>query len=194
METLALDSLVLSAEPGPVKSKDAVLSGTPGTAPSSTLEQVNSDDLSIAVYSGEDDLHKIMNLIESDLSEPYTIYTYRYFLVDWPHLSFLALINNICVGVIVCKLEPHRNGRNRGYLAMLAVKSEYRKQGIGRKLIVKAVEAMVQQGADEVVLETEITNKGAQSLYEGLGFIRDKRMGRYYLNGNDAYRLKLVLK
>jgi peptide alpha-N-acetyltransferase len=46
----------------------------------------------------------------------------------------------------------------------------------------------------QVVLETEITNKGALSLYEKMGFARDKRLGKYYLNGVDAYRLKLWFK
>lgn len=46
----------------------------------------------------------------------------------------------------------------------------------------------------QVVLETEKTNTGALGLYEYLGFIRDKRLPRYYLNGVDAFRLKLFLK
>ena len=47
---------------------------------------------------------------------------------------------------------------------------------------------------DEVVLETEITNTSALRLYENLGFVRDKRLFRYYLNGVDALRLKLWLR
>jgi peptide alpha-N-acetyltransferase len=50
---------------------------------------------------------------------------------------------------------------------------------------------MKRQGADEIVLETEHHNTGALLLYEKLGFIRDKRLHRYYLNGVDAFRLKL---
>lgn len=46
----------------------------------------------------------------------------------------------------------------------------------------------------QVVLETEITNKSALKLYENLGFVRDKRLFRYYLNGVDALRLKLWLR
>lgn len=46
----------------------------------------------------------------------------------------------------------------------------------------------------KVVLETEITNKSALKLYENLGFVRDKRLFRYYLNGVDALRLKLWLR
>ena len=46
----------------------------------------------------------------------------------------------------------------------------------------------------QVVLETEVTNKVALSLYENLGFIRERYLHQYYLNGVDAYRLKLWLR
>ncbi|KAL6768037.1 hypothetical protein ACKKBF_B37525 [Auxenochlorella protothecoides x Auxenochlorella symbiontica] len=48
-------------------------------------------------------------------------------------------------------------------------------------------------GCEEVALEAEVTNVGALRLYERLGFVRDKRLKRYYLNGSDAFRLKLLL-
>ena len=44
-----------------------------------------------------------------------------------------------------------------------------------------------------MVLEAEVTNFAALSLYENLGFVRDKYLHRYYLSGVDAYRLKLWL-
>lgn len=44
----------------------------------------------------------------------------------------------------------------------------------------------------QVVLETEFDNSAALSLYESLGFIREKRLFRFYLNGKDAFRLVLV--
>jgi N-alpha-acetyltransferase 30 len=52
---------------------------------------------------------------------------------------------------------------------------------------------MKENGCEEVVLETEASNSGALRLYENLGFIRDKRLYKYYLNGGDAYRLKVWL-
>ena len=38
-----------------------------------------------------------------------------------------------CVGTIVCKLDAHGRERvtHRGYIAMLAVRQDYRKKGIG---------------------------------------------------------------
>lgn len=54
------------------------------------------------------------------------------------------------IGVIVCKLEPHRGGPMRGYIAMLATRQEYRGQGIASKLVRMAVEKMIAKDADEV--------------------------------------------
>jgi peptide alpha-N-acetyltransferase len=42
-------------------------------------------------------------------------------------------------------------------------------------------------------LETEVTNSGALALYHNLGFVKDKRLAKYYMNGVDAVRLKLFL-
>ena len=108
----------------------------------------------------------------------------------------------------------------RGYIAMLAVQAEHRGRGIGNVksrgniLIVKATQlaesalaAMIKKGADEVrllgklifnpskiCLETETTNQAAMSLYENMGFVRYKRLHRYYLNAGDAFRFILPIK
>ncbi|CAN0119342.1 unnamed protein product [Bubo scandiacus] len=145
-------------------------------------------------YESELQMPDIMRLITKDLSEPYSIYTYRYFIHNWPQLCFLAMVGEECVGAIVCKLDMHKKMFRRGYIAMLAVDSKYRRKGIGTNLVKKAIYAMVEGDCDEVVLETEITNKSALKLYENLGFVRDKRLFRYYLNGVDALRLKLWLR
>lgn len=101
------------------------------------------------------------------------------------------------VGVVICKLEMHSSHSPptlRGYIAMLAVAAEYRGQGIATALVKMAIEAMTKGNADEIVLETEETNIPAMRLYERLGFLRSKKLHRYYLNGNSAYRLVLLLK
>ncbi|RPA95047.1 acyl-CoA N-acyltransferase [Choiromyces venosus 120613-1] len=139
-------------------------------------------------------LESIRTLISSDLSEPYSIYVYRYFLYQWGDLCYMAMSEDKMIGVVVSKLETHRGGPLRGYIAMLAVKQEYRGRGIATNLVKMAIKAMIERDADEVALETEITNTAAMRLYEGLGFLRSKRLHRYYLNGNSAFRLVLPLK
>jgi len=165
-------------------------------APSLTTTLV-SDGISYVRYENESQMPDIMRLITKDLSEPYSIYTYRYFIHNWPKLCFLAMDEDKCVGAIVCKLDVHKKMANRGYIAMLAVDTNYRRRRIGSTLVRKAIRAMILDEAsscDEVVLETEITNTSALRLYENLGFVRDKRLFRYYLNGVDALRLKLWLR
>ncbi|KAF7297177.1 N-acetyltransferase MAK3 [Mycena indigotica] len=148
-------------------------------------------------YSGEQDLPYIMHLVQSELSEPYVIYTFRYFLHQWPHLSFLAYpsdaANSDPIGVIVCKQSMHRDKSNRGYIAMLSVSKDWRKRGIASALVKNSLDAMKEDGVEEIVLETEYDNSAALSLYESLGFIREKRLYRFYLNGKDAFRLVLTV-
>ena len=74
-------------------------------------------------------LQGIIDLIALDLSEPYSIFTYRYFINNWPQLCYLAVVRPkdggtpTVVGVIVCKQDTHRSGALRGYIAMLAVRN-----------------------------------------------------------------------
>ncbi|XP_034555277.1 N-alpha-acetyltransferase 30 [Notolabrus celidotus] len=164
------------------------LSGSPSRA------EEDNHGIRYVRYESELQMPWIMRLITKDLSEPYSIYTYRYFIHNWPQLCFLAMVEQECVGAIVCKLDMHKKMFRRGYIAMLAVDSKHRRKSIGTNLVKKAIYAMVEGDCDEVVLETEITNKSALKLYENLGFVRDKRLFRYYLNGVDALRLKLWLR
>lgn len=104
-------------------------------------------------------LEAIRSVVSTGLSEPYSIYVYRYFLYQWGDLCYMvgggksrpppdayqvdkwlltqnthliqALNQDELVGVIVGKLEVHRGGPLRGYIAMLAVKESCRGQGIG---------------------------------------------------------------
>lgn len=101
-------------------------------------------------YESELQMTEIMSLIQRDLSEPYSIYTYRYFIHNWPQLCFLALHQDKIVGAIVCKNGLYKNNIKRGYIAMLAVNENYRRKRIGSNLVKKAIIAMQQMEADEV--------------------------------------------
>lgn len=94
----------------------------------------------IIPYESELQMPEIMRLIQKDLSEPYSIYTYRYFIHNWPKLCFLAIHEGKYIGAIVCKLDMHRNVVKRGYIAMLAVDEKYRKRHFGSRLVRKAIQ------------------------------------------------------
>lgn len=48
------------------------------------------DDIQFSAYESEVQLPEMMALIQKDLSEPYSIYTYRYFVHKWPQFSFVV--------------------------------------------------------------------------------------------------------
>lgn len=161
-------------------------------APASVARKINVK-VRYRQYRDERDLDTVMNLVDNELSEPYSIFTYRYFLHNWPQLAFLAYDGDHCFGTVVCKMDVHREQMLRGYLAMLVVEKPYRSLGTGTELVKLTIAEMIKEQCEEVVLEAEVTNSGALTLYQNLGFIRDKRLHRYYLNGVDAFRLKLLL-
>eukprot|EP00208_Stichococcus_sp_RCC1054_P001021 CAMPEP_0206143600 /NCGR_PEP_ID=MMETSP1473-20131121/21134_1 /ASSEMBLY_ACC=CAM_ASM_001109 /TAXON_ID=1461547 /ORGANISM="Stichococcus sp, Strain RCC1054" /LENGTH=225 /DNA_ID=CAMNT_0053539077 /DNA_START=202 /DNA_END=879 /DNA_ORIENTATION=+ len=146
-------------------------------------------------YQGEADLEHVMRLIDSELSEPYSVFTYRYFLKQWPNLCIFACDDSGApVATIVGKAEAHKSSQiMRGYIAMLVVDTRFRGAGIGTELVRRVLHHMKDAKAEEVALEAETTNWGALLMYETLGFVRDKRLERYYLSGTDAFRLKLLL-
>jgi len=51
-------------------------------------------------------------MIEKELSEPYPILTYRYFVQNWPELTLLVYHDEECIGCIVNKLneKPYKKG------------------------------------------------------------------------------------
>ncbi|KAI3942973.1 hypothetical protein MKW98_005485 [Papaver atlanticum] len=141
------------------------------------MEEFDPSEIDYVSYGGEHHLPLIMRLVDKELSEPYSIFTYRYFVYLWPQLSFLAFHKGNCIGTVVCKMGEHRN-TFRGYIAMLVVIKSYRGKGIATELVTRSIQVMMESGCEEVTLEAEVSNKGALALYGRLGFIRAKRLFR----------------
>ena len=76
---------------------------------------------------------------------------------------------------------------------MLAVAESFRGLRLGQKLVTITVDLMKKKDVQEVCLETPTSNERALHLYLSLGFIKHKFLTRYYLDGQDAVRLKLWL-
>ena len=156
------------------------------------------DNFIYKTYPGEEMIESIMEIISKYLSEPYPIYTYRYFLNLWPDCTICCYDkknNNKFIGVIIGNCENKKNNKKQGYIAMLAVEIEYRKKGIGKKLVLNLLKILKDiYDVNEYSIETEVDNYAALYLYESLGFIRTKMFINYYLNGNNAYKLKLFEK
>jgi peptide alpha-N-acetyltransferase len=127
-----------------------------------------TETISYVDYTDEAMLPDIQRLVSRDLSEPYSVYTYRYFLHNCPRFCVCAYApdpadasKQAMIATIVCKLEGEGDAM-QGYMAMLAVDKAYRKQGIGKKLVTMVIDRMVEDGCKEVMLETEVCMQALQ--------------------------------
>lgn len=160
--------------------------------------------IEFASYENEEMLADVQRLVSKDLSEPYSVYLYRYFILTWPNLCICAFLKDEVtqerkemIACVVSKAETEPTAPNdgeQGYIAMLAVNESHRKKGLGLELVSRSITEMARMGCSAVYLEAEKSNKGALALYEKLGFIREEKFGKYYLNGSDAFRLKLYIE
>ena len=131
----------------------------------------------LRAFETEADLELISGLISAELSEPYTVFTYRYFIWAWPNLTYLAYLGGKCVGCVVGKAE-RQSGFLRGYIAMLVVEKSSRGRGIGTLLAERLIRQMVADGCDLIALEAEVTNAGALAVSaQGTGAVRGLTRG-----------------
>lgn len=82
-----------------------------------------------------------------------------------PSTCFVAEDEGKIIGVI---MSGH-DGR-RGFIHHTAVLETYRRQGIGKKLVDKALNALEQEGINKVALVVFERNKLGNSFWENMGF------------------------
>lgn len=91
-------------------------------APETNTEEkpikIDINDVTYRKYEKTDDIHTIIKMIETELSEPYSIFLYRYFFDNFPELTIYAIYEEQIIGVIIGKIEMHKDKRQRGYIAM----------------------------------------------------------------------------
>ncbi len=109
------------------------------------------------------------------------------FADPWSVDAFLYELNNPLSMWLVCVESQKVLGYIGSQTVMpetdimnVAVLPEYRKQGIGKKLIEELILLLKHQGVSKITLEVRASNEPAISLYEKIGFSPIGRRPGYY--------------
>lgn len=139
------------------------------------------------------DLPQVIMLNRENLPENYSWGFFRDTLVSNPESFFVAERDGDLVGYVMCRIEFGFTAlgglslTRKGHVISIAVSREHRGRGIGRSLMVRAMEGLRGGGCSEIYLEVRVSNVPAIGLYESLGFGITKRISGYYRDGEDAY-------
>ncbi len=140
-----------------------------------------------------DDLQNVMQINRVCLPENYT----DFFFVDlhqrFPETFIVAEENGKIMGYIMCRIEVGLSNFGfgglvrKGHVVSIAVLPQYRRRGVAKAIINKALEGMAYYKAKQGFLEVRVTNESAISLYKNLGFEITRTINGYYSDGEDAY-------
>jgi ribosomal-protein-alanine N-acetyltransferase len=103
--------------------------------------------------------------------------------------SYIAEIDGRIVGYILFWLLPDEVDIHN-----VAVHKDFRRRGLGRRLLERAVSEARGRGSSRITLEVRKSNLAAQKLYESMGFIvTGVRKGYYSDDGEDAFLMVLEI-
>jgi ribosomal-protein-alanine N-acetyltransferase len=74
---------------------------------------------------------------------------------------------------------------DQAHIVAIAIREEYRRQGLGELLLAEAVEMALSNGQESVTLEVRRSNESAQALYEKFRFLKVGVRRRYYTDNKE---------
>lgn len=85
---------------------------------------------------------------------------------------FTAKDNGKIVGSCYICIIPNltRGGKSIGYIENVIIDTQYRKKGIGKEIVKKAVEYAKEKNCYKVILQSGIERTEAHKFYESIGF------------------------
>lgn len=159
---------------------------------------MSTKNLTLRKFSAED-LDDVILLNRECLPENYTPLFFLDIRKNCPDSFLVAQMNGDILGYIMCRLEngfsDFRKFRvvKKGHIVSIAVKKEYRKKGIGGKLLIEAVNTLKKQKVSECFMEVRTINHNAINLYKKIGFESIRKIKAYYQDGADALVMGIKL-
>jgi ribosomal-protein-alanine N-acetyltransferase len=129
------------------------------------------------------------DLIENDLPWSWTPRRVAGLMRQRESLAVIARDQNRLAGFILAQF-----GDESVHIALLGVAAEYRRQGLGRKLIQWVEETASVAGLFLIRLEVRAIKRDARQFYASLGYRETGRVTGYYSGIEDAIKLSRDLR
>ena len=130
-------------------------------------------------------------MVQADLTDVLEISTLS-LKESWSLDSFSKELTNPLAKYIVAKNKDRIIGFagiwiivDEGHITNIAVHPDYRKNGIGSKLVNSLIENSKQWGCNALTLEVRASNIAAQRLYKKYGFEEEGIRKNYYNDNNE---------
>jgi ribosomal-protein-alanine N-acetyltransferase len=146
------------------------------------IRHATTDDLGI--------LHKVER--ECFIRDAFTLDQITFLLENPDSFCLVALVNETVVGFIIGQTQDS-SGTRIGHVCTLDVVTEYRRKGIGHKLVIELERLFKVKNVRDCYLEVDVENTKALSLYRKLGYTELERLRNYYSRGVDGVRLRKKL-
>lgn len=135
-----------------------------------------------------EDIPTVIDLDQKSFSLPWPERSFRFEVTDNPaSRCWVAELDGKVVGMIVVWLIV-----DEAHVATLATHPDFRRQGIGQRLLSDALRHLIEEGAKSSFLEVRESNLAAQEMYRKFGYEATGRRRRYYRdNDEDAILMNL---
>ena len=126
-------------------------------------------------------LEQIDEIEQASFSHPWSMDAYKK-EIENQVAHYLVLTNE----GEVCAYGGYWQIFAEGHITNIAVKNEFRKQGLGTELVKALIEDAKNNGITAMTLEVRASNEPAIKLYEKMGFASAGVRPKYYPDGEDA--------
>ena len=135
-----------------------------------------------------EDIPAVVALDQMSFSLPWPERSFRFELTDnSASRCWVAEKDERVVGMLVAWLFV-----DEAHIATIATHPEYRRQGVGQKLLAYMLQSAMREGAQSSFLEVRESNLAAQEMYRKFGYEEVGRRKRYYKdNDEDAILMNL---
>ncbi len=128
-----------------------------------------------------EDIDQVVAIDEASFSLPWPVRSFHFELTNNPaSRSWVAEIDGQVVGIMVAWMIV-----DEIHIATIATHNDFRRQGIGEKLLVHTLKSAKDEGAITSFLEVRESNRFARQMYNKFGYLEVGRRGHYYKDNNE---------